>query len=133
MVENKRLTFETEIGMSIERNEDCPTCSICWNCDIKVKDCKYFNDAIEKLAKYESIGTLEDFKILKSKEENFEVLEKEAYDRGYAQGIIQGRLDAKTMKENSDGCIGCAFVNVNSWEMPCEKCKRNAYDYWKSK
>lgn len=83
MVENKRLTFETEIGISIDKNEDCPTCSICWNCDIKVKDCKYFNDAIEKLAKYESIGTLEDFKILKSKEENFEVLEKEAYDRGW--------------------------------------------------
>lgn len=83
MVENNRLTFETELGVSIDKNEDCPTCSACWNCDIKVKDCKYFNDAIKKLAKYESIGTLEDFKLLKSKEENFETLEKEAYNRGW--------------------------------------------------
>lgn len=69
MTENERLTFETEMGISIEKNEDCPTCSICWNCDIKVKDCKYFNDAVEKLAKYENIGTVEEFKALKEKAE----------------------------------------------------------------
>ena len=60
MTESERLTFETELGISIDKNEDCPTMSICWNCDIKVKDCKYFNDVVEKLAKYEAIGTVED-------------------------------------------------------------------------
>ena len=60
MTENERLTFETELGISIDKNEDCPTMSICWNCDIKVKDCKYFNDVVEKLAKYEAIGTVEE-------------------------------------------------------------------------
>lgn len=67
MTENERLTFETELGISIDKNEDCPTMSICWNCDIKVKDCKYFNDVVEKLAKYEAIGTIEEFKALKEK------------------------------------------------------------------
>lgn len=65
MAENERLTFETELGISIDKNEDCPTMSICWNCDIKVKDCKYFNDVIEKLANFEAIGTIEEFKALK--------------------------------------------------------------------
>lgn len=72
MTENERLTFETELGISIDKNEDCPTMSICWNCDIKVKDCKYFNDVVEKLAKYEAIGTVEEFKALKEKEERFD-------------------------------------------------------------
>lgn len=67
MTESERLTFETELGISIDKNEDCPTMSICWNCDIKVKDCKYFNDVVEKLAKYEAIGTIEEFKALKEK------------------------------------------------------------------
>ena len=49
----ERLTYRAELGVSIDKNEDCPTCSICWNCDIKVKDCSYFNDAVEKLADYE--------------------------------------------------------------------------------
>ena len=59
--------------------------------------------------------------------------ETEAYDRGYVQGIIQGRVDARVMKENADGCIGCAFEDVNEWEMPCAKCKRNSKDYWRCK
>ncbi len=60
-----------------------------------------------------------------------DVKEKEAYDRGYEQGIIQGRVDARLMKENADGCAGCAFECVEGWEMPCSKCKRNAKDYWR--
>ena len=31
----------------------------------------------------------------------------------------------------SDGCTGCEFVKVNSWEMPCKACVRNARDYWR--
>ena len=59
--------------------------------------------------------------------------ETEAYNRGYAQGVIQGRVDARVMKENADGCCGCAFEYVESWQMPCEKCKRNSRDYWRAK
>ncbi len=65
MTENDKLTFQTDLGVSIDKNEDCPTCSICWNCDIKVKDCKYFNDVVEKLAEYEAIGTVEELKSMK--------------------------------------------------------------------
>lgn len=56
-----------------------------------------------------------------------------AYDRGYAQGLIQGRVDARLMKENADGCVGCAFEHVEEWELPCVKCKRNCKDFWRMK
>lgn len=67
MTENERLTFETELGISIDKNEDCPTMSICWNCDIPPRKCNYFKDAIDKLAKYEAIGTIDELKALKEK------------------------------------------------------------------
>ena len=50
-----RLTQRTELGVSIDKNEDCPTCSICWNCDIASKDCRYIDDALNKLAEYEDL------------------------------------------------------------------------------
>ena len=59
--------------------------------------------------------------------------EIEAYNRGFAQGLIQGRVDERVMKEDADGCTGCAFVSINEWEMPCAKCKRNSKDYWRTK
>lgn len=58
---------------------------------------------------------------------------EEAYMRGYAQGVIQGRADARAMKENADGCVGCAFEDAEEWEPPCSKCRRNAKDYWRAK
>lgn len=51
----ERLTYRTELGVSIGKNEDCPTCSICWNCDIPPRECQYISDALEKLAKYEDL------------------------------------------------------------------------------
>ena len=48
----ERLTYRTELGVSIDKNEDCPTCSICRNCDIPPRKCKYISDALEKLADY---------------------------------------------------------------------------------
>lgn len=69
MTENDRLTSKTELGISIDKNEDCPTTSICWDCDIPPRRCNYISDAIEKLAKYEDVGTVEEFKALKEKAE----------------------------------------------------------------
>lgn len=51
----ERLTFRTELGVSIDKEEDCPTCSICCNCDIPPRKCKYISDALEKLADYENL------------------------------------------------------------------------------
>lgn len=51
----ERLTYRTELGVSIDKNEDCPTCSICRNCDIPPRKCKYISDALEKLADYEDL------------------------------------------------------------------------------
>ena len=51
----ERLTYRTELGASIDKNEDCPTCSICWNCDIPPRECQYISDALEKLANYEDL------------------------------------------------------------------------------
>lgn len=50
-----RLTYRTELGVSIDKNEDCPTCSICWNCDIPPRKCNYISNALEKLAEYEDL------------------------------------------------------------------------------
>lgn len=36
-------------------------------------------------------------------------------------------------QNNADGCAGCAFEEVNEWEMPCAQCKRNCKDYWRHK
>lgn len=55
--------------------------------------------------------------------------EAEAYEIGCAKG----RHDARTMKENADGCKDCYFDDVNSWELPCRECKRNSKDYWRAK
>jgi hypothetical protein len=51
----ERLTFRTELGVSIDKEEDCPTCSICWDCDNPPRKCLYINDALEKLADYEDL------------------------------------------------------------------------------
>ncbi len=51
----ERLTYRTELGVSIDKNENCPTCSICCNCDIPPRKCKYISDALEKLADYEDL------------------------------------------------------------------------------
>ena len=51
----KRLTKRTELGVSIDKNEDCPSCNICWNCNISPRECEYINDALEKLADYEDL------------------------------------------------------------------------------
>lgn len=50
-----RLTFETNIGLSIDKGVDCPSCSICWACDVKVNECPYFEDVIKKLKQYEDM------------------------------------------------------------------------------
>nr|DAG71342.1 MAG TPA: hypothetical protein [Caudoviricetes sp.] len=51
----ERLTERTELGASIDKNGDCPTCSICWNCDIPPRKCNYISNALEKLADYEDL------------------------------------------------------------------------------
>lgn len=51
----ERLTYRTELGVSIDKNEDCPTCSICWNCNIPPRNCWYISDALKKLADYEDL------------------------------------------------------------------------------
>ena len=51
----ERLTFRTELGVSIDKNEDCPTCSICWDCNIPARKCNYISNALEKLAEYEDL------------------------------------------------------------------------------
>lgn len=55
--------------------------------------------------------------------------ETNAYNLGYEVG----KLKAFQMKENADGCSGCAFEDVESWQPPCTMCKRNCKDYWRAK
>jgi hypothetical protein len=51
----ERLTYRTELGVRIDKNEDCPSCNICWNCNIPPRECKYISDALKKLADYEDL------------------------------------------------------------------------------
>lgn len=51
----------------------------------------------------------------------------------YEKGYERGRDEILAMKENADGCCGCAFEHVEPWELPCRKCKRNSKDYWRKK
>ncbi len=32
----------------------------------------------------------------------------------------------------ADGCQRCAYEDLEEWEMPCKKCKRNSKDYWRA-
>lgn len=48
----ERLTYRAELGVSIDKNEDCPACSICWDCNIPPRECKYIDDVLKKLAEY---------------------------------------------------------------------------------
>ena len=70
----------------------------------------------------ESIGTIPNSKVA-----------IEAFQRGCEQGLAKGKEDAFRMKENADGCVGCAFESKEPWEMPCEKCSRGNKDYWRAK
>ena len=56
-------------------------------------------------------------------------LDAEAFMVGYEKGM----RDAVMMREDADGCKGCAFEDVESWQPPCTLCKRNHKDYWRSK
>ena len=57
----------------------------------------------------------------------------EAFKRGYEQGLAKGKEDAFRMKENADGCVGCAFESTEPWELPCKQCSRGNKDYWRAK
>lgn len=52
------------------------------------------------------------------------------YDSGYTDGYHEGYKDGSNYIEC--GCDGCTFEDVEEWEMPCLKCKRNCKDYYKS-
>ena len=51
----ERLTYRAELGVSIDKNKDCHTYSICWNCGIPPRKCMYISNALEKLADYEDL------------------------------------------------------------------------------
>lgn len=63
------ILYRTELGVSLDIDDKCPTCSICWNCDIPVRECGYIYDALEKLAEYEDTKlTLEQMRNLKERD-----------------------------------------------------------------
>lgn len=41
--------------------------------------------------------------------------------------IVQ-RIVSRT---EADGCVGCAYIKLEEWEQPCNKCRRAAKDYWR--
>ena len=47
--------------------------------------------------------------------------------------LIANRVVEKLKTAEHDGCKGCAFIDVEDWEMPCLECKQNKTDYWRAK
>ena len=43
------------------------------------------------------------------------------------------RVISAMEQQEADGCQGCAFTDVEEWEMPCAKCRRACKDYWRPK
>ena len=33
----------------------------------------------------------------------------------------------------ADRCEDCEFYDVDSWKMPCKRCRRNNRDYWRAR
>ena len=66
-----------------------------------------------------------------------EVLRKKAEqqekDTAFIEGLALGKQQVLATKENADGCVGCAFEDTESWQLPCSACKRNCKDYWRAK
>lgn len=53
--------------------------------------------------------------------EMLESSNRDGYQKGYADGANYVGC----------GCEGCAFSDVEPWEMPCTKCKRGCRDYYR--
>ena len=45
--------------------------------------------------------------------------------------LLRAALDKAREQEKADGCWECAFADVEEWQMPCSRCKRNCKDYWR--
>ncbi len=46
---------------------------------------------------------------------------------------IADRVAEKLKTAEHDGCRGCAFEDLDEWELPCCECKQNKKDYWRAK
>lgn len=78
-----------------------------------------------------------------NKEDNINYNDCDYCNYCYSQGTFGQQKEAFNMainalekqikKENADGCVGCAFEDVEELEMPCKKCKRACKDYWRAK
>lgn len=64
--------------------------------------------------------------------ERAKVFDDELFSSGYLLAVEKMKSYINLLEENEDaGCIGCKFVDVNEWELPCCKCKRGCKDYWR--
>lgn len=55
--------------------------------------------------------------------------DRKQYADGYSDGYSEGYKDGSNYAEC--GCEGCAFIDVEEWDMPCAKCKRGCRDYYR--
>lgn len=47
--------------------------------------------------------------------------------------MIDQKILEKAIEQcKADGCIGCAYMSVREWELPCCQCARNCKDYWRN-
>ena len=46
--------------------------------------------------------------------------------------VTKDVIDYLSDKARADGCSGCAFIDVEEWEMPCCRCARGCKDFWRN-
>lgn len=111
----ERLTYRTELGVSIDKNEDCPTCSACWNCNIPPRKCGYISDALKKLADYEDL------------EEQGRLVKLPAKDdtTGYRECV---HIKSTCYHENYK-CSECPLTELfcDEFYLAIDRCYKNAY------
>ena len=87
----ERLTIRDELGVSLDKKEDC--IDICWNCSKPVNTCPHISYALDKLAEYEDIGTLEECKLAVSGQSINEDMKRKLQEYE-AIGTAEGYKDA---------------------------------------
>ena len=110
----ERLTYRTELGVSIDKNEDCPTCSICWNCNIPPRNCWYISDALKKLADYEDLEEQGRLIILPCKI-GTEVYDINWWDNVQEKIVVKGKTYYRTVHKHKVTKLPFTYSDIDNF------------------
>lgn len=110
----ERLTHRTELGVSIDKNEDCPTCSACWNCNIPPRKCGYISDALKKLADYEDLE--EQGRLIKLPcKIGTEVYDITWWDNVQEKVVVKGKVYCRTVHKHKVTKLPFTYSDIDNF------------------